>query len=87
MKKLPSFLHFLKCFFSQEVCSLAKSFSWGRYVDIGVNLIKWGFTKQMPMDSSNKIMQCATAAKLIKEQSIYLQTNILVTSSESTRPR
>lgn len=39
------------------------------------------------MDSSNKFMQCASAAKLIKEQSIYLQTNILVTSSESTRPR
>lgn len=39
------------------------------------------------MGSSNKIMQCAWAAKLIREQSIYLQTSILVTSSENTRLR
>ena len=39
------------------------------------------------MGSSNKIMQCAWAAKLIREQNIYLQTNILVTSFESTRLR
>lgn len=37
------------------------------------------------MGSSNKIMQRAWATKLIREQSIYLQANILVTSCESTR--
>lgn len=37
------------------------------------------------MGSSNKIMQCAWATELIREQSVYLQANILVTSRESTR--
>lgn len=41
----------------------------------------------MPISSSNKLMLHALSAKLIREQSIYLQTNILVTSRESTRLR